>query len=222
MRFLLYTLLSFCGLSLHAQLGVQVSTNFNQAQDIFPNGSISVAENVDFSVGTEVALNYWFRLPKQRIEFLPTLYYARSGFENSEAYLAEYGAQMKVNVYPFDFLGDCDCPTFGKQGPQLQKGLFLQVSGGYALYDLNSGLGFDVASQENSQGATFGGAIGIDFGLSNLVTLTPIAGVRFGTVPYVDSGLANQGGIITEVERSNLTTFHAGLLVSFRFDHKRY
>ena len=214
--------MSFLGLSLHAQLGVQVSTNFNQAEEVFPRGSVSVAENVDFEIGTEVALNYWFRLPKQRIEFLPTLYYAKAGFERNESYLAEYGAQMKVNVYPFDFLGDCDCPTFGKQGPQLQKGLFLQVSGGYALYDLNSGAGFDVASQENSQGATFGGAIGIDFGLSNLVTITPIAGVRFGTSPYNDSGFADLNGIVTEVERSELTTFHAGLLVSFRFDHRKY
>jgi hypothetical protein len=222
MRLFVFTLILLSSLSAHAQFGVQVSTNFNQAQNIFPAGSIAVEEDVDFSIGTEVALNYWFRLPKQRIEFLPTIYYARSGFENSDAHLAEYGAQMKVNVYPFDFLGDCDCPTFGKQGPQLQKGLFLQVSGGYALYDLNSGLGFDLANQENSQGATFGGAIGIDFGLSNLVTLTPVAGVRFGTSPYTDSGFANVSGIITDVERSNLTTFHAGLLVSFRFDHKRY
>lgn len=221
MRLLLLPFFLLFGLPAYAQLGVQATANFNQASD----GSINyfgTGEKPQFEVGSEVALNYWFRLPKQRIEFLPTVYYAKSGVEGNEASLAEYGAQMKVNVYPFDFLGDCDCPTFGKQGPQLQKGFFLQLSAGYAFYDLDFGPANELANQENGSGATFGGAVGLDFGLSNLVTLTPIAGVRFGTSPYDDTEFFGVNGAPIEGERSKITTFQAGLLVSFRFDHKKY
>lgn len=217
--FLLFTL--FSGLSLQAQFGIQASATFNQASDEFVTG-LATFEGPEFDPGVEVAVNYWFRLPKQRVEFSPTVYYARSGVEASDASLSEYGAQMKVNVYPFDFLGDCDCPTFGKQGPQLQKGLFLQVSGGYAFYDLSSDNGFEVASQEDGSGLTYGGAIGLDFGLSNLVTLTPIGGVRFGAAPYQETVFRTGTNPEGVTYGPKLTTFYAGLQVSFRFDHKKY
>lgn len=221
MRLLLLPFFLLLSLSVSAQLGVQATANFNQARDVFQTG-IGTVEGPDFEVGSEVALNYWFRLPKQRIEFLPTVYYATAGVEASESSLAEYGAQMKVNVYLFDFLGDCDCPTFGKQGPQLQKGLFLQLSAGYAFYDFKSDENVDLISQENGNGATFGAGVGLDFGLSNLVTLTPIASVRVGTSPFDNRVFGDIDGAPIEVERSKLTTFQAGLLVSFRFDHKKY
>jgi hypothetical protein len=209
----------FCTFSLQAQFGVQLSANFNQASDVFVPG-IGEVESDRFDVGKEIALNYWFRLPKQRIEFLPTLFYATANIEGTKTGLKEYGAQLKVNIYPFDFLGDCDCPTFGKQGPQLQKGLFLQLAGGYSLYHSEAFVA--TPSFENGSGLTIGGGIGLDVGLSNLVTLTPIAGIRFGTSPYDNRPFTDVVGDESDIDGPKLTTFQAGLQVSFRLDHKKY
>ena len=217
-NYLLFFILS-CTFSLYAQLGVQVTANFNQASDVFLPG-IGDIEVEEFEVGNEIALNYWFRLPKQRIEFLPTLYYADSKIEGTNTSLKEYGAQLKVNIYPFDFLGDCDCPTFGKQGPQLQKGFFLQFAGGYTLYDSEAFV--ETPSFDNGSGLTFGGGIGLDIGLSNLFTLTPIAGIRFGTSPYDNRIFTDDNGQELDVDGPKLTTFQVGLQVYFRRDHKKY
>lgn len=216
---LLFSLFAFCAtFALYAQLGVQSTANFNSASSQFVPG-MGVVPGQEFDMGNEIAINYWFRLPKQRVEFLPTVYASTAKFSNFDSRLNEYGAQLKVNIYPFDFLGDCDCPTFGKQGPQLQKGFFLQLHGGYAVYDLYSPGLLDF---EEGRGFTYGGGLGLDIGLSNLVTLTPMAGVRFGASPYQKFIYTDVNGEIAGEGQSKLTTLQAGLQVSFRFDHKKY
>jgi len=221
MRLVLLPFFLLLALSLQAQFGVQLSSVFNSASDEFVTG-LGEIEGPDFEVGGELAINYWFRLPKQRVEFLPTIRFASSKVEMESTSLQEYGADLKVNIYPFDFLGDCDCPTFGKQGPQLQKGFFLQVSGGYSFYDLNSSDVIELTNEGNGNGFTYGGALGLDIGLSNLITLTPIVGIRKGASAYrefIYTTATNPEG----VEYSpKLTTLHAGLQVSFRLDHKKY
>ena len=207
--------------SLKAQIGIQASAIFNTASDDFLTGA-GVVPGETFESGGEIAVNYWFRLPKQRIEFLPTVRFGTSKFGPSNITLHEFGAEMKANIYTFDFLGDCDCPTFGKQGPQLQKGFFVQVSGGYSFYISTFTTELEVLEVANANVFTLGGAIGLDVGLSNLVTLTPIVGARFGTSPYRDFFLTNVNGTNVTPSTSKLTTLHAGLLVSFRFDHKKY
>ncbi len=224
MRFFFSALLLFIGLSVQAQLGVQATANFNSSSAVFVAG-LGEADIVEFDTGAEFAVNYWFRLPKQRVEFLPTLYYAQSSDDwsnpDNNIYLKEFGAQFKTNIYPFDFLGDCDCPTFGKQGPQLQKGLFLQLAGGYSFY--RSDQDFEVATQViEGSGFTFGGGIGLDIGISNLVTITPIASVRVGTGTYQQLLFTDVNGQEIETSGPKLTTFQLGILTSFRFDHKRY
>ncbi len=220
MRFFFFVLFLLSGLSVRAQLGVQTSAVFNQASDEFVTGLVEV-DGPAFETGVEVAVNYWFRLPKQRVEFLPTLRFATTEVGQNGSAFREYGADMKVNIYPFDFLGDCDCPTFGKQGPQLQKGLFLQGSVGYSIYNTDFDA-FPALETETGNGLTFGAAVGLDFGLSNLVTLTPIGGVRFGTAPYQETIFRTGTDPEGVVYGPKLTTFYAGLQLSFRFDHKKY
>jgi len=221
MRLLFFQILLFSALGLHAQFGVQTSAIFNDASPDFITGVGELPAD-EFETGGEVALNYWFRLPKQRIEFLPTVRYATSKFGLAGISLREFGADMKVNIYPFDFLGDCDCPTFGKQGPQLQKGFFLQASGGYSFYNSAFTNALDEREVSNGNAVVFGGAIGLDIGLSNLLTLTPIVGARFATSAYRDTVFTDPDGLNETPSSSKLTTLHAGLLVSFRFDHKNY
>ncbi|MEM1221080.1 MAG: hypothetical protein AAGH79_19320, partial [Bacteroidota bacterium] len=168
MRILLFCLsLCFSGL-LSAQFGVATFANFQSNDWTFPvdDNSPSLLNEI----GGEVAVHYWFRLPKKRVEFQPTLYFGSTSGNGFDGGMKEFGFQFKTNIYLFDFGTDCNCPTFGKQGPSLQKGFFVQLSPGYAIYDLE----IPTANLENTSGFTFGGGVGIDFGLSNLLTITPI------------------------------------------------
>jgi|AntRauTorckE5430_2_1112549.scaffolds.fasta_scaffold00703_5 hypothetical protein len=223
MRLILLFAFLFClPVLLSAQLGVQLSANFNKPGTVFLTG-VGEFEFPEYNTGGELAVNYWFRLPKQRIAFLPTLYYstARADVEAANNKFQELGFQLKTNIYPFDFLGDCDCPTFGKQGPQLQKGLFLQLSGGYAAYRTNISVA-NIDFTDNQHGFTFGGGIGMDIGVSKLVTITPIASVRIGTQAYQELQISDGNGPPIGTGGPKLTTFQLGILTSFRFDHKRY
>jgi hypothetical protein len=150
---------------------------------------------------------------------MPTVYYGTTTFTGDQDLgFSEAGFQFKVNVYPFDFGGDCDCPTFGKQGPQLQKGFFIQLSPGYALY-----MPEDIISEfGNKSGFTMGGGVGLDIGLSNLVTITPVAALRYGFSSYADVPYVDVNGDAIGIDDPSLTTFQVGLQVSFRLDHRKY
>jgi hypothetical protein len=221
MRTLFILIALCCGFSLSAQIGVIANANFNDTRSTYLDGVVG-ANPLELENGWEVGLNYWFRLPQKRVEFMPTIYFANTEFtgDRDDGYqgFSEVGVQFKVNVYPFDFGGDCDCPTFGKQGPQLQKGFFLQVSPGYALYMPEDSF----VEYENKSGFTMGVAVGLDIGLSNLVTITPVAGIRYGFSPYAEVFYADMNGQPEGIDDPSLTTFQAGLQVSFRFDHRKF
>lgn len=199
-------------LFLSAQFGVSGMYNFNNAS---PRKEGLVAP--EYTNGPELALHYWFRLPKYRVEFLPTVY-ATSTLDDDA--WREVGLQFKTNIYLFDLGTDCDCPTFGKQGPQLDKGFFLQLSPGVSVIDRNV-TGADAGTSIHPN---IGAAVGIDFGLSNLVTLTPIAGLRRTLTPIdavvVDDDLV-EGGADFDSE-FNLTSYQLGLQLTLRLDKRRY
>ncbi|PPK86333.1 hypothetical protein CLV84_3259 [Neolewinella xylanilytica] len=197
-----------------AQVGITGFYNLNEARMVGENAD-PVNNELDYANGPEIALNYWFRLPKNRIEFQPTVYYARSG----ERYgWNEAGFQFKTNIYLFDLGTDCDCPTFGKQGPQLEKGFFLQLSPGVSRHWLST-------AAENLSGKTaftLGAGIGIDFGISNLITLTPIAALRYTATDFTDMIFLNRDGLEVSGIRGALTAYQLGIQATFRFDKKRY
>jgi len=202
-----------------AQIGIKGSFNiYSSPLDVIVNNADNNLPTVDNA--PEIALNYWFRLPTKRVEFMPTIFFSSTSTSNTTNKLNMYGAEMKVNVYPFDFGGDCDCPTFGKQGPHLEKGLFLQLSGGYARYE-PSGV-FETAIVANGQGAIFGAGVGVDFGLSNLITLTPMASFRRGPGLYEGIPFTDENDEPLAFGKKSLTTYQLGLQLSFRFDHKKY
>ena len=197
----------------YSQVGIAGFYNINNASP----GGTEFEFDVPYNNGYEVAVNYWFRLPKKRVEFLPTLYYA-SGGDNLNA--SELGFQFKTNFYLFDFGTDCDCPTFGKQGPQLQKGFFLQLSPGIAIYHQELAAGM---VESNNIAVTLGGALGVDIGVTNLLTLTPIIGLRHSLTNIDDIEYTDEQGMPIETDAGmRLTTIQLGLQATFRFDKKRY
>jgi hypothetical protein len=214
MRFSLLVAFLLASFSAGAQFGV--ASFYNLDQSVWTSPGLS-SDNL-VGDGVEVAAHYWFRLPQKRVEFQPTFYYtsANTLFEGGQ--FGEYGFQFKTNIYIFDFGTDCNCPTFGKQGPQLQKGFFLQISPGYAFYRWDSGPGFEV---ENTSGFSLGGGLGIDFGISNLLTITPLASARYGTQVFADVSATDVNG--TPQEGSpRLLSYQLGLQATFRLDKRRY
>lgn len=216
MRYLILSLLVATVSSLSAQFGVQTTANFNSIRGEIP-GSEEFSP-YEFATGYEVALHYWFRLPKRRIEFQPTVFYATADTETASRF-SEYGVQLKTNIYLFDLAEECDCPTFGKQGPKLQKGFFLQLAPGYSRY------GFDLAlaTDENDGGFNLGVALGLDIGVSNFLTLTPIAGMRYGFSnigPELE--VTDVTGQPLGIYEPKLSTFQVGLQATFRLDKRRY
>ncbi|MGB3798468.1 MAG: hypothetical protein WA952_01565 [Lewinella sp.] len=195
------------------QVGVTGFYNFNDARAVGDGVDPNAENDLMYGNGPEIALNYWFRLPKNRIEFQPTVYYTQAG----DTGWREAGFQFKTNIYVFDLGTDCDCPTFGKQGPQLEKGFYLQLSPGVSRHWADLPI-------ENGSGRTaftLGAGVGIDFGISNLITLTPIAAIRHTVTDFTGLTFTDLDGEALDV-RGKLTAFQLGLQATFRFDKKRY
>ncbi|PHI19938.1 hypothetical protein CEQ90_10330 [Lewinellaceae bacterium SD302] len=233
----LFTLLLFCGLAfgeLEAQFGVSGFYKVSQDDVVteeYPDGNF-------FGNGYEVAADYWFRLPNKRIEFLPTVFYGRYEKEYEirravdsqvfpvEANLSEFGFQLKTNFYIFDFGTDCDCPTWGKQGPALHKGFFLQLAPGISRLT-NSFTIQDEELFERRTGSTnfiLGVGAGIDFGISNLITITPQVSYRhrFGESDLYSSDYDNTGLISLDYFTEQQHNFLFGLRLGIRLDERRY
>ena len=128
---------------------------------------------------------------------------------------------LNTNLYLFDMKGDCDCPTFSKEGPSLQKGFYLQLSPGYSYFDFNiqdNVTGFSFTDEDYA--FSMGLGLGLDLGLSDFITLTPHLGARY--YPSLtwetlngDRGIAFPPSVEAE---SSLMNYYAGVRLGFRFD----
>lgn len=168
--------------SLFGQFGVQAA--YVDAQvDEWQTGGSDPAISLP-GAGWQVGFDYRFPFNGVRIELLPTLAYQRRqhdyGIQSAklESVVQSVGLFLPLNFYLLDLQGDCDCPTFSKQGPALQKGLYLQLSPGLSYFDFQLS---DNALElrDNELNASFGLALGLDIGLSDAIVLSPFAGVRY-------------------------------------------
>lgn len=175
----------------------------------------------------DVGVDYWFRLKNQRIEFMPTLHFATSTTEipvigdgSSRGFdQRAIGLQVNTHIYFLDFKGDCDCPTWSKSEPWVEKGLFLFVSPGvdYQLFDyfvLNSAVETNFKSTDLNFNIGIG--LGLDIGISDLITVTPYAGVRFHDKVDWD-------GFLFDFElpnglASNMRQIYGGIRLGIRLD----
>jgi hypothetical protein len=125
--------------------------------------------------GFQAGLEYYFRLKSNRVEFHPMLGYRRS-FESEMApgYYSSIDLDFNAAFYLFDFEGDCNCPTFSKQGTLVKKGFF---------FELQPGVGYQTITLQEAQSSNMvvklGIAAGLDIGISDQYTMTPfISGTR--------------------------------------------
>ena len=136
--------------------------------------------------GPQIGLTYWFRLKKRRIEFAPELSAAKfkSNFEEVEFQHQQFSFFFNTDFYIFDLKSDCNCPTWSKDGNLFSKGFFIELSPGVTAFrnKISSELG------QNKEGTEFtiGGGIGagLDLGITDLFTITPI--FRYYYFPEVD------------------------------------
>jgi hypothetical protein len=169
--------------------------------------------------GWQAGIDYWFRLKKRRIEFAPELTYSQfnQSSQNDDFSLRQFGLHFNVDVYIFDLAGDCNCPTFSKDGNLFSKGFFLEVSPG-AMFVNNKMekestlVPFNVFHYKNSWAP--GGSIGagLDLGFSDLFTITPL--VRFHYYPRIFSLESLESASNPE---SRLQQFFIGLRLRFHF-----
>lgn len=234
-RFLYVVIFLGFSSTLAAQFGL--SAHYQQSQDNFI--TISHPDGNARGNGWEVSADYWFRLPNKRIEFLPTVSYGQysgtlevgnSGFvgQQSNAFeLTEIGFQFKTNFYLFDFGTDCDCPTWGKQGPALHKGFFVQLAPGVQYIDDSFTPAVEGVGREQDPQLlpSLAAGIGIDFGLSNLLTITPVVSYRhyFGDLAWeAATGTCLNCQEPVPVKEATLGTVQAGIRIGIRLDKRRY
>lgn len=216
--------------SAEAQFGISanyLSTNEQWEFSAFDgfNAPENLVEN-----GWSAGIDYWFRLKNKRIEFLPELNYA--SFTND--YTMDLRSQSDVysfffntNFYLWDFNGDCDCPTFSKQGPTLEKGLFVQLSPGVSYWKLAYGNKDAPFLEDESAAFSIGAGAGFDIGITDLITLTPIVRLRY--YPSVDSespiSYLDENEVLTDgtarIAGSPLF-WSGGIRLGFRLDSDRY
>ena len=211
---------------IRAQFGLRASYQLHQSNDWQILDPIMNQTNQLPGDSYAVGVDYWLRLPNMRIEFLPTLSYARSSAtlpDNATFDGQWFQFALNTHIYLFDLLGDCDCPTFSKQSDFLQKGFFVNIAPGvsYATFDSDSPeIG---AFVRNGTGLipTISAGIGLDLGVSDLVTVTPFATARY-FFPFTGPQQLTIGGDKYQLPNGqvDLWQIQAGLRFGFRFDYR--
>jgi len=202
-----------------AQFGVNVrysTNNFNNWSGITRTASGGPI----FENHLELGLDYWFKPNEYRAEYLIELSYGNQTttlLGDREYSLDMYTFGVKSNLYILDFRGDCDCPTFKKEGNFLKKGFFLQWSAhaGYWQKAVNI-----FNETDTNLAIDIGGGIGIDIGVSDLLTITPVLSYQyFPWLTWEQFGLRHGiGGLDNLNAKINADMIKFGIRVGLRPD----
>lgn len=190
-KYFVLTILLFSFAEASAQFGVRAKYNLNSFSDWdnFLEENVNGETDKIFPSNIEIGVDYWFRLKKHRIEFMPEIAmglktqstYPSASSETSFSYFA---FNFNTQIYAFDLTGDCDCPTFSKQGPSLDKGFFFTFSPGI-IYNTKeiSVETFSITRKSNQINLRLGIGAGYDIGINNLITISP--SIQYNLAPGV-------------------------------------
>lgn len=172
--------------------------------------------------GWSAGIDYWFRLKNKRIEFLPELRANQTKFIVAAAIgngntgevqefkldIDNYSFNFNTHIYPFDFDGDCDCPVWSKEGPSFSKGFFIRISPSVGYWKVEEDY-IDFSGTNADWHTSIGVGTGMDIGLSDLLTITPIIEHRW-----------HSGEVITGLseEAETYTNWFAGIRLGVRLD----
>lgn len=215
-----------------AQFGINAGYQVNQIDGWVLNTNGTSAEIS--GNGLSLGIDYWFRLKDKRIEFLPELNY--SSFESvlfqNNGVIDEIGFNIdffsfyfNTNIYLLDLLNDCNCPTFSKQNDFFKKGFFIQVSPGLTLPN------FEYTNTQESQTgslqANIGLGLGLDIGLTDLVTLTPLIRARYQPNVKWNASFPDPNDLsnpdvnppMIATPEANIWQYYAGIRLGIRLDN---
>lgn len=233
MRSLLLVLISFLFVNVaQAQFGVSARYSKNSVKDWSQLYQSFSNDNQDlFGSGLEVGINYWFRLKNYRVEFLPEISYSKSETSNlSELVFADshnmtsYNFNLNVQIYPLDFEGDCDCPTWSKDGNLVKKGFYWLISPGVSRHNLTTTFDENILREDESSDITtfkMGAGLGLDIGVGDLLTVSPFAiyNLHFGSSWIPQEGTYAEVDIVTDND-SSFNQLQFGLRLIFRPDYQ--
>ncbi len=186
-------------------------------QDLLPNG---------YRLGAD----FWVKpLKNFRLELYPELSiaYSKDNFNRDvrmeEFHLASAGINLNMNLYLLNFYSDCDCPTFSKQESFFEKGFFIQISPGYhyfrGVYEVSDGRELR-KNIMNELVPKLGLGAGIDIGLSDLITITPIVQYsRFFNAHWdqLSNTITGDPLLDTTPDESHINQFSYGLHIGIRW-----
>lgn len=242
--FLLTVLLSICSLSLSGQFSIVYKNHQNQIewQEEWKD---HVSPNTLYEGSNYYGISYWLRLKNYRVEFHPTAYVTNSKQsielydqlttegstfpEYSRATQNGFGLEVPIHFYFLDIEGDCNCPTFSKDGNFFTKGLYAYISPGvrrlsYEFLSTDSeGIIPELLSADQQVFATVAAGLGLDIGLGDLFTITPFAGIEFAPNLQWDSltDAVETAAGFEVVDTRNLRSLVLGVRLSFRPDYLR-
>ena len=181
--------------------------------------------------GIQASLEYGFRLKQKRVEFHPGLGYRFTlDKPNLEGTMHSFDLDFNTAIYPFDFAGDCDCPTWSKDGALIKKGFFIEVSPGIAYqtlqrnYILSDYIPAELEPTDISSSNMLwklGAGVGLDIGITEQLTLTPM----FTITMLADAeweGLVREAYTQpTKIEMDDFSYLGAGIRLAYKPDPKR-
>ena len=220
-------------LSANAQFGVsaRLQNNTNKNWTNTYQTAADTSQSI-FPHSIEYGINYWFRLKDYRVEFLPEISYSKS--ENSELYSGllvnshsrtSYNFNFNVQIYPLDFFGDCDCPTFSKDGNFMSKGFYWLLSPGLSMHTIESvmdPLSSYIPEDTKITSVRFGVGAGVDMGLTNMITMSPFImySMNFGNNWENQPNTYSLEDPASYDTKANIKQWHFGLRLIFRPDYK--
>jgi len=176
----------FWGQLLSAQIGLSISYKWMQAPNWGDYHKNELGDNPYPLADWNFGIDYCFRLKNKRVEFLPEASFVKQEyfFDNGWAKYSFYNLALNVNLYPFDFDGDCNCPTWSKDGDSFSKGFFIQLSPGISWLKNDFKNGPLILIIDDRFAFFIRAGIGLDIGVTDFLTISPIA--RFSFTPGVD------------------------------------
>jgi hypothetical protein len=191
---------------------------------------ISDSERSLFRHGYGLGFDYWFRLKEKRLEFFPEISYhgastTYSGERVDKVKQSRAGLSFHTQIYALDFNGDCNCPTFSKEGSTIDKGLFFMFSPGveWSISELvlpSTSINLRPNTKSENLMGRIGLGVGIDFGWSDFLTLSPMISYNFYS-PITWKELEPNNEMTYSNKETTPTLLEASIRVGFRQDSKK-
>ena len=211
-------LLIICPLVSYGQFGANIKYLIGQSETL---DSLFIGQD-----GMQASLEYGFRLKQKRLEFHPGLGYRFTWNKDAfEGYFNSLDLDLNTSIYPFDFAGDCHCPTFSKDGELFKKGFFIELSPGLTYQTLTRDFWADFVDHEPIKSSQLlfkiGASVGLDIGISEQLTLTPVLSwTKIGTGNW-DNFQRDNPFLEKTITLDDQSYLGAGLRLVYKPDPKR-